>query len=52
MTIVGYHTKMVSFSKPRKCFLLVELCDLSGKHHSLKSFYTINSQMLEASTKR
>jgi len=32
-------------------FLLVELCDFSGKHHSLKSPYIINSQMFEAGPK-
>jgi len=30
-TIVGYHTKVVTFFRSRKwLFLLVELCDLSG----------------------
>jgi len=44
-TIVGYHTKVVTFSKPRKwLFVLVDLCDLSGNHHSLKSLFIINSQ--------
>jgi len=34
-TIVRYHTKVVSFCRPRKwLFLLVELCDLSGNHQS------------------
>jgi len=43
-TIVGYHTKVVTFSKPRKwLFVLVDLCDLSGNYHSLKSPF-INSQ--------
>jgi len=50
VTIVGYHAKVVTFSRPRKwpC-LLVELCDLSRKHHSLKSPFVIHSQMFEAS---
>jgi len=45
MTIVGYHAKVVTLFRPRKwpC-LLVELCDLSRKHHSLKSLCIINSQ--------
>ena len=44
-TFVGYHTKAVTFSRPRKWpVLLVELCDLSGNHHSLKSHFIINSQ--------
>jgi len=42
--IVGYHTKVVTFEKPRKwLFLLVKPCNLSGNHHSLKSPYIINS---------
>jgi len=35
-TIVGYHTKVVTFCWPRKwLFLLVEICDLSGNYHIL-----------------
>jgi len=34
-TIFGYHTKVVTFSRPRKwLFWLVQLCDSSGNHHS------------------
>jgi len=42
--IVGYHAKVVTFCKPRKwLFSLVEQCDLSVNHHSLKLAYIINS---------
>jgi len=37
-TVVGYHTKVVTFCRPRKwLFLLVELCNFSGNNHSLKA---------------
>jgi len=46
--IVGYHTKVVTFSRPRKwLFMLVELCDLSGNHRSLKSPFINKSQSLK-----
>jgi len=44
-TIVGYHTKVITFHRSRNwLFLVVELCDPSGNHHSLKSPFLINSQ--------
>jgi len=44
-TIVGYHTKVVTFCRPKKwLFLLVEPCDISGNNHSLKAFYIIHSK--------
>jgi len=47
-TIFRYHTKVITFSTPRKClFLLVKLCDLSGNHHSIKSPFTIHSKSLK-----
>jgi len=47
-TIVGYHTEVITFSKPRKwLYFLVELCDLSGNHHSLKSPFLFNSESLK-----
>jgi len=40
-----YHTNEMKFSTSRKwLFLLVELRNLSGNHHSLKSPFIINSQ--------
>ena len=52
-TIVGYHTKVVSFSRPRKwLFLFVELCDLSGSHHSLKSPFITDIDWLTKSLKQ
>ena len=53
MTIVGYHTKVVTFFRRRKCFFFVGQTMLSsGKCHTLKSPYIVNSQMLEAVHKK
>ena len=51
-TIVGYHTKVVTFSRPRKWLSLVELCNLSGNHQSLKSPFIINSQKVWSRLKK
>ena len=39
---------MVTFCRPRKwLFLLAELCDLSGNHHSFKALYINNSENVQ-----
>jgi len=49
VAIFGYHAKVVTFCRPRKCLcLLVELCDLSGKHHSLKLLLSLIHWKFEA----
>jgi len=53
VTIVGYHTKVVTFCTPRKwLFLLDELWDFSGNHHNLNAPYIINSPNFENGSKR
>jgi len=45
VTIVEYHTEVVTFYRPWKwLFLLVKLCVLSETHHSLKSLCIIKTQ--------
>ena len=52
VTIIGYHTKVVTISRPRKwLFLLVELCDLSGNHYSLKSPFIITKTLKQVAKK-
>jgi len=42
-TVVGYHTKVVTFYRPCEwLFLLVELCNFSGNNHNLKVLRIIN----------
>ena len=50
--IVGYNTKVASFCRPRKWLFLVELCDFSGNHQSLKSLFVINSQIIWSGSKK
>jgi len=36
--------KVVTFGRPRKwLFLLVDICDLSGNHHSFKVLYSLSA---------
>ena len=42
--IVGYHCKILTFSRKRKwLFLLVTMCDLWENQHALKALYITNS---------
>jgi len=44
---------MVTFSRPRKwLFLLVQLCDHSENHHSLKSLFIIDSKTVWSRSKK
>ena len=53
VTVVGNHTKVVIFHTPRNwLFLLLELYDLSWKHHSLKPPCIINSQKAWSRSKK
>jgi len=53
MTIVGYHTNVFTFCRLKKWLcLLVERCDLSWNHNSLKSLCIIIHKKFEAGPRR